>query len=65
VVAGQELLYGLVPAFRERLEWGLSYLDAYSISTRVTSGKRSRKRQAELYAAFKAGKGNPAVRHGS
>ena len=65
MVAGQELLYGLVPAFRERLEWGLSYLDAYSISTRVTSGKRSRKRQAELYAAFKAGKGNPADPPGS
>lgn len=62
---GREKLWGLIPALRERLEWGLSYADAYGIGTTLTSGKRSRTEQARLHARFIAGKGPPANRPGT
>ena len=43
----------------------MSYLDAHGISTRVTSGKRSYRRQKELHELYLAGRGAPANRPGT
>lgn len=60
MIRTRERVHGLVPAFRERVEWGLSYAEAYGASLTVTSGKRSSQEQRRLYELFKAGKGHPA-----